>query len=59
MQYNTRGIAYLSCQWTLTAVGTIVVALRLYSRTLLTRSVGSDDFFIAIAFVRVVHCFDP
>ncbi|CAO1601331.1 hypothetical protein XANCAGTX0491_004999 [Xanthoria calcicola] len=51
MQYNTRGIAYVSCQWTLTAVGTIVVALRLYSRTLLTRSVGSDDFFIAIAFI--------
>ncbi|KAL8890164.1 MAG: hypothetical protein Q9215_002639 [Flavoplaca cf. flavocitrina] len=51
MQYNSVGIAYVSLQWIFTAIALLAVTLRLYSRTLLTRSVGSDDFLIAIAFV--------
>lgn len=55
MQYNSVGIAYVSLQWIFTAIALIAVTLRLYSRTLLTRSVGSDDFLITIAFVRLAH----
>lgn len=51
MPYNARGIAFISCEWILTATELIAVTLRLYSRTFLTRSVGSDDFFITIGFV--------
>lgn len=54
MRYNAIGIAYLTCQWTFTVFGLAVVALRVYSRTFLTRSVGSDDFCIVIAHVSVV-----
>lgn len=41
-----RGHWYLVLGWTLTAIALVSVALRLYSRTLLTRSAGSDDFTI-------------
>lgn len=52
MHYNAKGIAYISYEWTLTLIELLVVPLRLYSRTFLTRSVGSDDLFILIGFVR-------
>ena len=48
-----RGIYYLAVGWALTGVAIVVVALRLYSRILLTRSAGSDDFAIVISLVRV------
>ncbi|KAL9003048.1 MAG: hypothetical protein Q9188_004060 [Gyalolechia gomerana] len=51
MQYNARGLAFISCEWILTATELIAITLRLYSRTFLTRSVGSDDFFITIGFL--------
>ncbi|KAI9714793.1 MAG: hypothetical protein M1820_000082 [Bogoriella megaspora] len=43
-----RGVYYLILAWTFTAIMLIVVALRLYSRAFLTRSIGSDDFTITI-----------
>ena len=49
--YNAKGIAYVSLQWTFTLIQILVISLRVYSRTLLTRSVGSDDFLIVVAFV--------
>ena len=52
MQYNAVGIAYVACEWALTLVELVVVRLRVYSETFLTRSVGFDDLFISIAFVR-------
>lgn len=51
MPYNTKGIAYVSCQWTLTLLALVIVPLRVYSRSFLTRSFGSDDFFIIIPLV--------
>lgn len=52
MHYNTRGIVYVSIDCAFALVETIAVILRVYSRTFLTRSIGSDDFLIVIAFVR-------
>lgn len=52
MQYNATGIAFVSCEWFFIAIELVAVTLRLYSRTFLTRSVGSDDFFLTIGFVR-------
>ena len=52
MHYNTKGIVYVSLEWVFILVQILVIALRVYSRTFLTRSVGSDDFSIVIAFVR-------
>lgn len=52
MHYNARGIVFISIEWTFILIQTLVVTLRVYSRTFLTRSVGSDDFFIVIGFVR-------
>lgn len=54
MHHNAKGIALISCEWVATAIELLAVTLRLYSRTFLTRSVGSDDFFISIGFVRLV-----
>ena len=41
-----RGVYYLALGWTLTGIAIVTVALRLYSRMVLTRSAGSDDFTI-------------
>ena len=41
----------MAYEWTFTLLELLTVGLRLYSRTFLTRSVGSDDFFIVVAFV--------
>ena len=54
MHYNVKGIAYISLEWVLVLVQILAVTLRVYSRTFLTRSVGSDDFSIVIALVRSV-----
>ncbi len=54
MQYNAKGIVYVSFEWGFILVQSLVVTLRVYSRTFLTRSVGSDDLFIVIGFVRYV-----
>lgn len=51
MHYNAKGIVYISIEWLFTLVQILVVTLRVYSRTFLTRSVGSDDLFIVIGFV--------
>lgn len=53
MSRNSKGIAYVSCQWTLTLLALVIVPLRVYSRAFLTRSFGSDDFFIIIPLVGV------
>lgn len=57
--YFNRGIYYAAIGWTLTVIALVVVATRLYSRCVLTRSAGSDDFTIAISAVsnrNVVLC---
>ena len=51
LHYTAKGIAYISFEWATSFVELIVVSLRLYSRGVLTRSIGSDDFAILIAFV--------
>lgn len=51
--YNyDRGIPYIIVGWVLTAILLLVVAIRLYSRTCLTRSAGSDDVAIVVASVN-------
>ena len=52
MHYNAKGIVYIALQWVFVVVMMLVITLRVYSRTFLTRSVGSDDFFIVIGYVR-------
>ncbi|KAI9727271.1 MAG: hypothetical protein M1828_006890 [Chrysothrix sp. TS-e1954] len=44
-----RGICYGIIGWILTVLLLIAVAIRLYSRSYLTRSLGSDDFAIVVA----------
>lgn len=56
MHYNAKGIAYVSIEWVFTFIQILAVTLRLYSRTFLTRSVGSDDLFMVIGFVRFMLC---
>ena len=51
MQHSARGYAYVSCEWILLVIEIFAVTIRLYTRTFLTRSIGSDDFAILIAFV--------
>ena len=48
-----RGIYYIILAWVLTVIMLIAVGIRLYSRGVLTRSIGSDDFFIVIATVSL------
>ena len=43
--------------WVLTSIGLVVVSLRLYTRAVLTHSIGSDDFFIVIPAVSVPFAF--
>lgn len=52
MHYNAKGIVYISFEWVFILVQILAVTLRVYSRAFLTRSVGSDDLFIVIGFVR-------
>ena len=52
MHHDTKGIVYISLEWIFILVQILIITLRVYSRTFLTRSVGSDDFSIVIAFVR-------
>ena len=53
MNFNAKGIVYVALEWIFILVQITVITLRLYSRSILTRSIGSDDFFIVIAFVEV------
>ena len=48
--YN-RGIYYTTIAWVLTVIALVVVAIRIYSRAFLTRSLGSDDFAILVSVV--------
>ena len=59
MSYNSKGIAYVTCQWTLTLLALVIVPLRVYSRAFLTRSFGSDDLFIIIPLVGVTSMIRP
>ena len=52
MHYNGKGIGLIACEWFLTLFQVLAVTIRIYSRTFLTRSVGSDDFLIVLGFVR-------
>ena len=54
MHYTAKGIVYVSLEWIFVLVQILVITLRVYSRTFLTRSVGSDDFAIVIGFVRLL-----
>ena len=54
MHYNATGIVYITFQAFFTLLEFLVVSLRIYSRIFLTRSVGSDDFSIVIAFVSLM-----
>lgn len=44
-----RGIEYLTVGWIFTVIMLVAVPIRLYSRTYLTRSIGSDDYTILLA----------
>ena len=54
---NIRGRIYLWLGWTLTIIDILVFSLRVYSRAILTRSIGSDDFLIAFSVVSTEHRF--
>lgn len=56
MDSADRGPAFVAVAWVLTLVAIVVYAIRIYSRTLLTRSLGSDDF--TMAFGVVSYCDD-
>ena len=47
-----RGLYYIIIGGILTVIALVVVVVRIYSRTFLTRSLGSDDFTILVSTVR-------
>lgn len=49
--YYNRGVYYATIGWILTVLALTAVAIRIYSRTFLTRSTGSDDFAILLSAV--------
>ena len=49
--FTPAGAAFVSTEWAITFFSTAVVWIRLYSRAFLTRSIGSDDFAILLAWV--------
>lgn len=51
LHYTPQGIAYICWDWISIFFELVIVSLRLYSRSMLTRSIGSDDFAIVIAAV--------
>ena len=55
MYRSTIGIAFVSFKWVFVLIQLLTVTLRVYSRTFLTRSVGSDDLFLVMGFVRVAY----
>lgn len=54
--YPELGIGFVAGVWVMTLLATVCVCLRLYSRFILTRSAGSDDFLITVALVRELDC---
>lgn len=56
-----RGPMLLAISWTLTAMASTVVALRVYCRTILQNAMGWDDFAILAALVGVspFRCSSP
>ena len=54
LHYTSKGITYLCIEWFFNFWELTIVSLRLYSRTFLTRLVGSDDFAIIIECVRCI-----
>ena len=50
--HANRGIYFIAIGWPLSVVVLFVVGARFYSRYFLTRSLGSDDFFILVSSVR-------
>ena len=51
MYHNAKGIVFISFKWVFILIQLLTITLRVYSRTFLTRSVGSDDFFLVMGFV--------
>ena len=47
-----RGLYFVILSWIFSVAGALTVAVRVYSRAFLTRSIGSDDFAIIFAVVR-------
>ena len=50
--HEHRGAIYLGLGWALTSLVVVAYSFRIYSRALLTRSLGSDDVAITIPVVR-------
>lgn len=42
----------VTVMWSLTAIGTVFVALRIYTRVVIVKSFGVDDHVYNLAFVR-------
>ena len=47
-----RAIPWFIVAWTTTGLSTVAFLIRAYSRALITRSIGSDDFALAISTVE-------
>ena len=50
---NNKGPMLLGITWTMAAMATTIVILRIYSRTVLQNSMGWDDFAIIAASVGI------
>ena len=50
---NDRGPMLLAITWTTAAVATVIVILRVYSRTVLQNAIGWDDAAIIAALVGI------
>lgn len=48
---HDRGVYFIICSWILFVSLTVVVSIRVFSRSLITRSIGSDDIAIIIPVV--------
>ncbi|KAL4750615.1 hypothetical protein BDW72DRAFT_193687 [Aspergillus terricola var. indicus] len=49
-------VSITAVSWTLGTLSVLLVALRLYTRLLITRCRGWDDLFVAIVLVNAIIC---
>ncbi|KAL4811805.1 hypothetical protein BDW67DRAFT_194344 [Aspergillus spinulosporus] len=51
-----QSLSITTASWTLGSLCIVIVAVRLYTRALVTRQLGWDDFFIALSLLSAIIC---
>ncbi|KAL4900264.1 hypothetical protein BDW74DRAFT_171012 [Aspergillus multicolor] len=51
-----QSLSIVAVSWTLGSLCIVIVAVRIYTRTFVTRQLGWDDFFIALSLLGAIVC---